>query len=120
MGGVDRPERCQLFGQLHHFIGGCREGTGIGKAGGQAQRAGLQAFAQLLAHRADFVRCGGTEQVVQMIAAQRRVADQRGNVQRGVRRFHRRAVVAKGRINERSGRAQQVHRVRRIAVQAHR
>ncbi|MNV49221.1 hypothetical protein D3C71_1411690 [compost metagenome] len=120
MGGIDRPERGQFFGQLHHFIGRCREGAGIGKAGGQAQGAGLEAFAQLLAHRADFIGRGGAKQVVQMIAAQRRMTDQRGNVQRGVRRFDGHAVVAEGRINERSGRAEQVHRIRRITAQTHR
>ena len=55
-----------------------------------------------------------------MIAAQRRVTDQRGNVQRGVGRFDRRAVIAEPWINKRRCAAEQVHRVRRIAFQTDR
>ncbi|MCY1425849.1 hypothetical protein D9M71_416530 [compost metagenome] len=120
MGGIDRPERGQFFGQLHHFIGRCREGAGIGKAGGQAQRTGLKAFAQLLAHRGDFFGCGGAQQIVEVVAAQCGMTHQSGDVKRGIRRFDRRPIVAEGRINERSGRAEQVHRIRRITAQTHR
>ncbi|MNO94793.1 hypothetical protein D3C76_864220 [compost metagenome] len=120
MGGVDRPERGQFFGQLHHFIGGCREGAGIGKAGGQAQGTGLETFAQLLAHRGNFIGRSGAKQVVEVVAAQRGVAHQRGDVERGVRRLDRRAVIAERRINKGRRAAEQVHRVRWIAAQAHR
>ncbi len=116
MGGIDRAESGQLFGQLHDFIGGSRERAGIGKPRGQAQCAGLKTLAQLLAHRADFVRRGGAKQVVEVVAAQRRMADQCSHVQRGVRRFDGCAVVAESRINERRGGAEQVHRVGRIAA----
>ncbi len=120
MGGIDRAKRCQLFGQLHHFIGRCRERAGVGKAGGQAQGTSLEAFAQLLAHGRNFIRRSGAKQVVEVVAAQRGVAHQRGDVQRGVRRLHRRTVIAECWINKRRGTAEQVHRVRWIAAQAHR
>ena len=74
----------------------------------------------MLAHGSDFIWRGGAEQVVEVIAAQRRVADQCGDVERGVGRFDGRAVIAEARINEGFRRTQQVHRVRRIAFQADR
>ena len=120
VGGVDGAESCQLFGQLHDFVRGRRKRAGICQARGQSQRTGLQALAQLFAHRGNFAGRGGAIQIVEMVAAQCGVAHQRGDVQRRVRRFDRRAVIAERRINKGGAAAQQVHRVRRIAAQTHR
>ncbi|MNX50963.1 hypothetical protein D3C86_816080 [compost metagenome] len=120
MSCVDRAERRQLFGQLHDFVGGRRVSVGVGQTGGQAQRASLKTLPQLLTHTGNFIWRCCAKKIVKVIAAQRGVPDQRRDIQCGIRRFDRRAIVAECRINKRGSAAEQVHRVRRIAAQTHR
>ncbi|MNQ97602.1 hypothetical protein D3C85_1132580 [compost metagenome] len=76
-----------------------------------------QGLLELRAHRGGFVGGGGAVEPVHMVAAQGRVADQRGHVDGGLCRVDGLDVGLEVRVAERLGAAQQVHRIGRIARQ---
>ena len=114
---VDRASFGQRLRQAHHFFGGRRKGVGVGKACRQAERAVGKRLAQLRAHAFNLASGGGAVETVQMVIAQCRVADQRGNVHRRLRVFDGFHVRREGRVRKRAGRSQQVHRIGRVALE---
>jgi hypothetical protein len=117
---VDRARGGKRLGKRHHFLGRRTECGAVCESGTQPERAVRERVLELCAHRGYFVRRRGAVEPVHVVAAQRGMADQRRDVDRGLRGIDRLHVVRETRIREGVALAEQVHRIGRIAVERHR
>jgi hypothetical protein len=118
--GVNRRRRCQRLRQGKDLFGRGGIGREIGEAGAEAEGAVIERLLQLAAHGFNFDTRRRAVEPVHVVIAERRVADQRGDIHRRPGIVDCCNIVREGWINEGVRRTKKVHRIGRLAAQPHR
>ncbi|ABA49412.1 hypothetical protein BURPS1710b_0836 [Burkholderia pseudomallei 1710b] len=114
---VDGARVRERLGERHHLLGRRGERGAVREAAGKTERAVRERLLELRAHRRDFGAGRRAVEPVHLVAAQRGVADERRDVDGRLRRAERVDIGGERRIAKRRARAEQVHRIGRIALE---